>query len=68
MKYALARHEKYAFERTGNETNGPDITISRTTRQSFVIALEYLTSLFNSIREIGMENLGSIQVSGELYS
>ena len=34
-----------------------DIRISRTTRQSLVIAPESLTSLFNTIREIGMENL-----------
>ena len=40
----LARHEKHAFERTGKRnTNGPDIRISWTTRQSLVIAPEPLT-------------------------
>ena len=54
----FASHEEYAFKRTGKRnTNGPDMTISRTTRQSFVIALESLASLVNTIREIGMEYL-----------
>ena len=57
--FLFARHEKHAFQRTGKRnTNGPDMTIPLTTRQSLVgIALESLTSLFNTIREIDIENL-----------
>ena len=50
----LSSHEQEALERTGKRnTNGPDLAIPRATRQSFVIALESLTSLANTMTEIG---------------
>ena len=52
------QHEEYAFGRTGKgNTNGSDMTISRTTRQSFVIALESITNVVNTFSEIGKEDL-----------
>ena len=52
------QHEEYALDRTGKRnTNGPDMTISRTTRQSFVIALESITNVVNTFSEIGKEDL-----------
>ena len=52
------QHEEYAFDRTGKRnTNGPDMTISRTTRQFFVIALESITNVVNTFSEIGKEDL-----------
>ncbi|XP_044168345.1 uncharacterized protein LOC122952543 [Acropora millepora] len=54
----LSNHEQEALERTGKRnTNGPDLAIPRATRQSFVIALESLTSLANTMTEIGQEHL-----------
>ncbi|CAH3132554.1 unnamed protein product [Porites lobata] len=38
-------------------TNGPDMTIPRCTRQSFLIVLESLTSLTNTLTEIGHSHL-----------
>ena len=50
----LSNHEQEALERTGKRnTNGPDITIPRCTRQSFLIVLESLTSVTNKLTEIG---------------
>ena len=50
----LNHHEHKALERTGKRnTNGPDLTIIRATRQSFLIVLESLTSLANTPTEIG---------------
>ena len=44
----LQQHEEYAFDRTAKRnTSGPDMTISRTTRQSLVIALESITNVVN---------------------
>ena len=37
--------------------NGPDLAIPRATIQSFVIALESLTSLANTMKKIGQEHL-----------
>lgn len=52
------QQEEYAFKRTGKRnTNGPGMTISRTTRQPFVIALESLTNVVNTLTEIGKEDL-----------
>ena len=54
----LSSHEQEALERTGKRnTNGPDLAIPRATRQSFVIALKALTSLANTMTEIGQEHL-----------
>ena len=54
----LNHHEHKALERTGKQnTNGPDFTIPRATRQSFLIVLESLTSLANTLTEIGHELL-----------
>ena len=51
----LNHHEHKALERTGKRnTNGPDLTIPQTTRQSFLIVLESVTSLANTLTEIGM--------------
>ena len=48
----LSNHEQEALERTGKQnTNGPDITMPRCTRQSFLIVLESLTSITNT--EVG---------------
>ena len=50
--------EQKAFERTGKpNTNGPDMTVARCTRQSFQIVLDSLTCLSNTLTEIGEENL-----------
>ena len=49
-----SNHEQEALERTGKRnTNGTDMTIPRCTRQSFLVALESLTSLTNTLTEIG---------------
>lgn len=54
----FSSHEQEALERTGKRnTNGPDMTIPRTTRQSFQIVLDSLTSLVNTLTEIGQEQL-----------
>ncbi|XP_032226091.2 uncharacterized protein LOC116609369 [Nematostella vectensis] len=54
----LLDHEEKAKERTGKlSTNGPDMTIPRCTRQSFQIALDSLTSLANTLTEIGEERV-----------
>ena len=54
----LNHHEHKALERTGKRnTNGPDFAIPRATRQSFLIVLESLTSLANTLTEIGHEHL-----------
>ena len=54
----LNRHEHKALERTGKRnTNDLDLTIPRATRQSFLIVLESLTSLTNTMTEIGHEHL-----------
>ena len=50
----LSNHEQEALESTGKRnTNGTDMTIPRCTRQSFLIELESLTSLTNTLTEIG---------------
>lgn len=54
----LSNHEQEAMERTEKRnTNGPDMTIPRTTRRSFVIALESLTRLANTLTEIRHDHL-----------
>ncbi|CAH3162732.1 unnamed protein product [Porites lobata] len=54
----LSNHEQEALEGTGKRnTNGPDMTIPRCTRQSFLIVLESLTSLTNTLAEIGHSHL-----------
>ena len=54
----LNHHDHEALERTGKRnTNGPDLTIPRATRQSFLIVLESLTSLANTLTEIGLERI-----------
>ena len=54
----LSNHEEEALERTGKRnTNGPDMTIPRCTRQSFLMVLEPLTSLKNTLTEIGYSHL-----------
>ena len=54
----LNRHEHNALERTGKRnTNDPDLTVPRATRQSFLIVLESLTSLANTLTEIGHGHL-----------
>ena len=55
----LSNHEQEeALERTGKRnTNGRDMTISRCTRQSFLIVLESLTSLTNTQTETGHSHL-----------
>ena len=54
----LNHHKHKALERTGKRnTNGPDFAIPRATRQSFLIVLESLTSLANTLTEIGHEHL-----------
>lgn len=51
-------HEEQAFEQTGRRSmNGPDMTVSRTTRQSFTVCLDALTKLSNVLNEIGKESL-----------
>ena len=50
--------EEEAKIRTGKlNTNGPDMTVLTTTRQSFVIAPDSLTTLANTLTEIGHEEL-----------
>ena len=54
----FSAHEQEALERTRKRsTNGPDMTVPRTTRQSFRIALDSLTSLVNIMTEIGQDHL-----------
>lgn len=54
----LSNHEQDALERTGkSNTNGPDMTIPRATHQSFLIVLESLNSLANTLTEIGHDHL-----------
>ena len=54
----LSNHEQEALESTGKRhTNGPDITIPRCTRQSFLIVPESLASLTNTLTEIGHSHL-----------
>ena len=54
----LSKHEQEALERTGKRhTNGPDMTIPRCTRQSFLLVLESLTSITNTLTEIGHSHL-----------
>ena len=54
----LSNHEQEAVERTGKrKTNGPDMTIPRCTQQSFLIVLESLTSLTNTLTEVGHSHL-----------
>ena len=51
-------HEEQAFARTGKRnTNGPDMTVSRRTRQSFTIVLESVTNVSNVLTEVGQEDL-----------
>ena len=53
----LSNHEQEELERTvKRNTNGPDLTILRATWQSFVIALESLTSLANTMTENGLDH------------
>ena len=54
----LSNHEQEALERTGKRnTNGPDMTIPLCTRQSFLIVLESVTSLTNTLTEIEHSHL-----------
>ena len=54
----LSNHEQEALERTGKQnTNGPDMTIPRCTRQSFLIVLESLSNFTNTLTEIGHGHL-----------
>ena len=54
----LSNHEQEALERTGKRnTNGPNMTIARCTRQSFLVVLESLTSITNMLTEIGHSHL-----------
>ena len=54
----LSNHVQEAVERTGKRnTNGPNMTIPRCTRQSFLIVLEWLTSFPNTLTEIGHGHL-----------
>ena len=54
----LSNHEQKALERTRKRnTNGPNMTIPRCTKQSFLIVLEWLTSLTNTLTEIGHGHL-----------
>ena len=58
----LSNHEQEALERTGKRnTNGPNMTIPRCTRQSSLIVPESLTSFTNTLMEIGHGHLlGSV--------
>ena len=48
----LSNHEQEALKRMGKrKTNGPNMTIPRCTRQSFLIVLESLTSFTNTLTE-----------------
>ena len=54
----LSNHEPEALERMGKrKTNGPNMTMPRCTRQSFLIVLESLTSFTNTLMEIGHGHL-----------
>ena len=54
----LSNHEREALERTSKRnTNGPNVTIPRYTRQSFLIVLESLTSFTNTLTETGHSHL-----------
>lgn len=54
----LSNHEHEALERTDKwNTNGPDMTIPRCTRQSFLIVVESLISLNSTLTEIGHSHL-----------
>ena len=54
----LSNHEQAALERMGKrKTNGPNMTMPRCTRQSFLIVLESLTSFTNTLMEIGHGHL-----------
>jgi len=58
----LSNHEQEALERMGKRnTSGPDMTIPRCTRQSFLIVLELLTSLTSTLTEIGHSHLDRIR-------
>ena len=49
----LSNHQQEALERMGKQkTNGPNMTMPRCTRQSFLIVLESLTSFTNTLMEI----------------
>ena len=49
----LSNHEPEALERMGKrKTNGPNMTMPRCTRQSFLIVLESLTSFTNTLTKI----------------
>ena len=48
----LSNHEQEALERMGKrKTSGPNMTMPRCTRQSFLIVLESLTSFTNTLTE-----------------
>ena len=54
----LSNHEQEALERTGKRnTNGPNMTMPRCTRQSFLMVLASLTSFTNTLTEIGHGHL-----------
>ncbi|KAJ7377706.1 hypothetical protein OS493_027268 [Desmophyllum pertusum] len=54
----FSSHEQEALEKTGKRnTNGPDMTIPWTTRQSFQIVLDSPTNLVNTLTEIGQDRL-----------
>ena len=58
VNFLFSEQEQQAFERTGKlNTNGPDMTVARCTHQSFQIVLDSLTSLSNTLTEIGMDHL-----------
>ena len=49
----LSNHKQEALERMGKrKTNGPNMTMPRSTRQSFLIVLESLTSFTNTLTKI----------------
>ena len=54
----LSNRELEALERTGKRNaNRPNMTIPRCTRQSFLVVLESLTSLTNTLTQIGHGHL-----------
>ena len=54
----LSNHEQEALERMGKQkTNGPNMTMPRCTRQSFLIVLGSLTSFTNTLTGIGHDHL-----------
>ena len=60
----LSNHEQEALEKMGKRnTNGPNMTIPRCTRQSFLIALKSLTSFTNTLTEIGLVTFWAGSVS-----